>query len=105
MPKPRFRDNHPAPAGQVPGAAQRSIFGLRGVPAEHNERTVDIVDSLADKSVHGRQRLSTGELPLLFHGSDSRYTFFRRNQTRLGVTESRLLHVLYLTFINKGIGF
>lgn len=61
MPESRFRHDHPAPAGQVPREAQRGVFGFRGVPLEHHEGTVDLVDSLADQSLHGRQRLSTGE--------------------------------------------
>jgi len=66
MPESGFRDNHSAPAGQVPGKAQRSIFGLWGVPVEHHERAIDFVDSLADQSMHGCQRLSAGEtLPRL----------------------------------------
>jgi len=48
MPESRFRDNHPTPASQISGKTQRSVFGLRGVPVEHYERTIDIMDSLAD---------------------------------------------------------
>lgn len=65
MPEPRLRDNHSTPTSQVPGKAQRSVFGLRGVPVEYHEGAIDVVDSLANQSVYGRQRLSTGILSRL----------------------------------------